>query len=65
MKSAGLNQNFRRMLRQTTKMTAFSTLQTGHLAAKEKQRTLRIQAERAQFARQKKEAEANAKPSQS
>jgi hypothetical protein len=55
MKSAGLNQNYRRMHKQTTKISAAESFQGNHLAAKEKQKSLRLQAAQAQFARQKKE----------
>jgi hypothetical protein len=55
MKSAGLNQNYRRMHKQTTKISAVASFQENHLAAKEKQRSLRVQAAQAQFERQKKE----------
>ena len=55
MKSAGLSSTFRNRLKHTTKTTAFATLQENHLAAKEKQKSLRLQAERAQLERQKRE----------
>lgn len=55
MKSTGLNQNFRRMQKQKTKAAAFSALQQNHLAAKERQKSLRLQAERAQAERQQRD----------
>ena len=55
MKSAGLSSNYRTMLKKTTKITATAAYQGNHLAAKEKKRTLRIQAEQAQRERQKRE----------
>jgi hypothetical protein len=55
MKSAGLNQNYRRMHKQTTKISAAESFQGNHLAAKEKQKSLRLQAAQAQFERQKRE----------
>jgi hypothetical protein len=53
MKSAGLSSTFRTMLKKTKKITMHEAFQKNHLAAKEKQRSLRIQAAQAQFARQK------------
>lgn len=57
MKSAGLSSTYKRMLRQTTKISVSASLQANHLAAKEKQKSLRMQAEAAQIARQKRENE--------
>ena len=56
MKSAGLSSTYSKMLRKTTKISVFAAQQDSHLAAKEKQKTLRMQAAQAQFERQKKEA---------
>ena len=57
MKSAGLSSKFRKMFRQTTKTTAFAQQQEIHLGIKEKQKSLRMQAEQAQIDRQKKESQ--------
>ena len=61
MKSAGLSSTYKRMLRKTTKIVAFASQHENHLAAKEKQKSLRMQAERAQIERQKRENEASQK----
>ncbi len=60
MKSAGLSSKVKKGFRQITKMTASSNLQEIHMAAKEKQKSLRLQAEQAQLARQKRESKAAA-----
>jgi hypothetical protein len=54
MKSAGLNSTYRTMLKRTTKIIAATAHQDNHLARLEKQKTLRLQAAKAQFERQKK-----------
>ena len=60
MKSAGLSSTYRNMLKRTTKITAHATLQASYLASKERQRALRLEAARAQFERQKREADIQA-----
>ena len=57
MKSAGLSSTYRTMFKRTTKITAFAAHQDKHLATKEKQKLLRMQAAKAQFDRQRKEKE--------
>jgi hypothetical protein len=54
MKTAGLSSTFNRMQRQTKKISASAALHGGHFAAKEKQKTMRLQAANAQFERQRK-----------
>lgn len=56
MKSAGLSSKSKKGFREITKMTAVSNLKEIHLGAKEKLRSLRVQAQQAQFARQKRES---------
>jgi hypothetical protein len=63
MKSAGLPSTCRKMFRQTTKINIFEGQEQNRLAAKEKVKLLRQQAERAQYERQKKAAQAAAVPS--
>ncbi len=55
MKNTGLSSKVRKGLRHNAKSANFAANHVGHLAAKEKQKSLRLQAEQAQLARQKKE----------
>ena len=55
MKNAGLSSKVRKIQRVTTKRTAFANTQEIHFGVKEKQKSLRIQAE-AIFQRQQKES---------
>jgi hypothetical protein len=57
MKSAGISSKTRKTFRQITKTGAFAAQQEGHLAAKERQKFLRMQAAKAQFERQKLETQ--------
>jgi hypothetical protein len=57
MKSAGLSSKIKKNIRHNTKATAFAANHVNHLAAKEKQKSLRLQAEQAQMARMKKESQ--------
>jgi hypothetical protein len=57
MKSAGLSSTARKTFRHLTKAGTFSAQQEGHFASKEKQKSLRLQAEKAQLDRQKRETE--------
>lgn len=67
MKSAGLSSKFRKEFTKTTKMTAFDNLQQIHLGTKEKQKSLKMQAERMRLEQMKKDSQAAAlqKPSDS
>ena len=65
MKSSGLSSTYRTMLKKATKITVAANLQANHLAAKEKQKALRLQAQRAQIERQKREKELSEKTNQS
>ena len=58
MKSAGLSSKTRKAFKHISKTSVFASQQEGHLAAKEKQRLLRMQAAKAQFDRQQKAGEA-------
>ena len=55
MKSAGLSSTYRNMLRRSTKITVLGKTQEGQMAAREKQKLLRMQAAKAQYERQKRE----------
>ena len=57
MKSAGLSSTYRNMLKKTTKIAAHATRQENQMAARERQKTLRMQAAKAQFERLKKESQ--------
>jgi len=54
MKTAGLSSKVKKVQRHNTKTQTFAHLQEIHFGAKEKQKSLRMQAERTQWARQKK-----------
>ena len=60
MKTAGLSSKVKKEQRHTAKTQTFANLQVIHFGAKEKQKSLRMQAERAQWARQKREDELKA-----
>lgn len=57
MKTAGLSSKVRNAQKHTTKARAFTNLKEIHLGAKERQKSLRLQAEQAQIARKKKDSE--------
>ncbi len=57
MKGNGLSSTNRTLLKKHTRQATYSSSQTGYLAAKEKQKSLRIQAEKAQFERNRRELE--------
>lgn len=54
MKGSGLSSTSRTILKKANKRSAFASHQEGYLAAKEKQKSLRLQAEKAQMERQKR-----------
>ena len=58
MKSAGLSSKFKRTFRQTTKMTAYANVHQIHLSTKEREKSLRLQAERARLEKMKEASKA-------
>ena len=56
MKTTGLSSKVRKGLRHNAKTATFAATHISHLAAKEKQKSLLLQAEKAQLERMKKEA---------
>ena len=56
MKTSGLSSKVRKGLRHNAKTATFAANHVNHLAAKERQKSLLMQAEQAQMERMKKEA---------
>jgi hypothetical protein len=61
MKTAGLSSKTRKNLRHNSKTSTFARLEEIQHAAREKQRTLRVQAERSRLASEKRESDLAAK----
>ena len=57
MKGNGLSSTTRTLLKKATKHSVFASHQAGYLASREKQKSLRMQAEKAQLERQKRDLE--------
>lgn len=57
MKGNGLSSTSRTLLKKHTRQATYSSSQTGYLAAKEKQKSLRLIAEKAQLERTRRELE--------
>ncbi len=57
MKNNGLSSKVRKGLRHNAKSATFAANHVNHLAAKERQKSLLMQAEKAQIERQKKESQ--------
>jgi len=57
MKGNGLSSTTRTLIKKANRQSTFATHQVSYLAAKEKQKSLRLQAEKAQMERNKRELE--------
>lgn len=57
MKGNGLSSTTRTLLKKANRQSTFASQQEGYLAAKEKQKSLRMQAEKAQMERNKRDLE--------
>ncbi len=56
MKGNGLSSTTRTLIKKATRQSNFASAQVGYLAAKEKQKSLRLQAEKAELERRQRDA---------